>query len=540
MKKLPLRTLYNRTIVVLLAHPVEIALGIFFFIIYLMSRSKGGNSPEFNMQLFFPLLFAVAYCCNYFFKEKARFVYYLTFFLVVPLYLLRFYLEDFTNSSGYPFTMLLVVFLMLGHRKAADNTVFARQSVKMLIHCLFAFLIGFLLLGAVAAIYASACYIFDWKGWTYFYGYGLMLILYLFVPLLFCYLQDKESEGWEVLPKAVQVVLNFILSPAIIVYTVILYVYAFTILIRWELPKGGVAAMVMAFIIAAFSGHMSQLIVSRRYYNWFYRAFTLIAIPPLVLFWEGTMHRIMQYSFTEARVYLLAASVLMTLFVFFLASKRWGNYRLMLLISSIVIVLLTYIPGISARSIGIAAQEHRMVQLARSLSLWDEQTSKLKEVPTIKTSDLAEYNKLQQLGDSYDYLRRELGHKPMIQAYGQRVLARPLDFSGKEIGYAYFKYPKGARVPVGDYHTFLPECRLKYEGEMLNAYHHDTLLLSINVKTYLGAYKVEMDEWNNEAKSVVPFCLTNDSCMVLLEQITRNNDGTYNITAYQNVMGFLK
>ena len=41
--------------------------------------------------------------------------------------------------------------------------------------------------------------------------------------------------------------------------------------------------MVMGFIVVALAGHLAQYILPRRHYDWFYRHFTWIALPPLVL-----------------------------------------------------------------------------------------------------------------------------------------------------------------------------------------------------------------------------------------------------------------
>ena len=137
--------------------------------------------------------------------------------------------------------------------------------------------------------------------------------------------------------------------------------------------------MVLALAIFAMAGHMFQLLVSKNIYGWFYSHFSWIAIPPLILFWVGTIERITTYSFTASRVYLFISGILMTFYIFFLFSRKIGNYQLMAVVSSICIVILTFIPGISARSIGIHSQKQRLERYISRLDMLDSVTHKLKQ-----------------------------------------------------------------------------------------------------------------------------------------------------------------
>ncbi|MDR0894187.1 MAG: DUF4153 domain-containing protein [Prevotellaceae bacterium] len=542
MKTIRLRSLQSKALTSLQTHPVEAVLGLCFFVLYVFSRQRqylyqgvswqdypGTTSLEY-MQWFFPVLFVVSYCANSMFRGKWRPLYYASFLPTIPLFLLRMQLEGFCESTAYQYTLLLAAFLLLGHRRTDGNVSFARNSVHTVINVGFSFLIGMLLMLAVNAIYHSVVYIFDWSGWSHFTQYTFMVVLYLVIPLLFCYLQQEdeeetETDDKETLSKTTQIVVNFILSPGVIAYTGILYLYFLTILIRWELPKGGIAYMVMAFIFFTLAGRMSQLIVTKRYYDWFYRPFSYLAIPPLILFWIGTIHRIAEYSFTEARVYLLASGVLMTLYVFFLLSKRLGSYRLMLLVSAVVIAVLTYIPAISAKDIGIAAQEHRLETLARSLSLWNDSTARLTGTATFKTTDSLMFYRATQLVDCYDYLQKMQGKKRALALYGANELELP------HIGSAYrhFSYPSD-KISIEGYKAFLSKFYMRQEDDGL-MYVRSALgeqpLLKIDLDAHYARYKKMMDSWDEEATDIAPFCFENDSCLMIYEGIIRNSDGEY-------------
>lgn len=539
MKKLQLSAIKQQVMSCLRANLVEAILGLCFFIMFIL-RDLLPYSQDASwryMPFMFPTLFVLTYSCHFLFTGKKTFIYHLSILSLVPLILLSGYLNDFLDTPAYGFTIILTVFLLFGHWKAADNTSFARHCVKLLVNAAFSFVIGLLLIGAVAAIYYSIVYIFDWSTTENFIEYVVHFTFYLFVPLFFCQLQQDGDQDWVTLPKIVQFVLNFILSPGIIIYTVILYIYFLTIAIHWELPKGGVAYMVMAFIIVSMAGRMSQLIVSQRLYDWFFRPFGFIAIPPLILFWIGTLHRVCTYSLTESRVYLLAAGVLMTLYVFFLYSKRLGSYRVMLLISSCVIVLLTYIPGITARSIGIASQTHRLESLAHELSLWDTATGKLKDTKEFAAKDSTQIFMAKELSACYAYLENEQGRAFVRTTYGMNDLK---DYATDNYNTRYFNCPDTI-VPIEGYSRYLIGSRMKLvDSEDVEVWHNGRLLLKTDFKAHADRYKDMVSQWEEEATDIAPFCLRNDSCLVIIKSITRNADGTFRANDYGDVSVFGK
>ena len=539
MKKLQLSAIRQQVISCLQNNLVEAILGLCFFVFFIIGDSLPYEESKVwrDIPFMFPTLFVLTYSCHYLFTGKKTLIYYLSLLSLVPLVLLSDQLRDFINSSAYGFTLLLTLFLLLGFKKTGDNASFARHSVKILVNGAFSVAIGLLLIGAVAAIYFSVIYIFDWDPTEKFIEYVAHFTFYLFVPLFFCQLQQEEDTDWESLPRVIQFVLNFILSPGIIIYTAILYIYFLTIAVHWELPKGGVAYMVMAFIIVSMAGRMAQLIVSQRLYDWFYRPFGFIAIPPLALFWIGTMHRICTYSLTESRIYLLAAGILMTLYVFFLYSKRLGSYRLMLLISSSVIILLTYVPGISARSMGIQSQVHRLHRMASELSLWDADTGKLVDTESFQAKDSLQKYTIRQLDDCYNYLEDALGRETAIARFGVNNLVLEPDSENES---AYFSRPN-SDINIEGYNQYLPNCRIIVSNEkQMEVWYKDRLLLEADTQAHFGKYKEEMSSWERTAKNIEPFCFRNDSCLVVLDAIVRLENKEYRLRNYGDILVFEK
>ena len=276
-------------------YPVEFALGIVFFVIAVLdSESSTWNEASARMEsavnsdilwFFVPLV-----ALSFWLHRVNRWVYLASFFLFLPLMALD--LKPFLWTYGFAFTYVLAgILLVVGNRKL-DNRSFAAHALHVVTQMFFGMLITGILNLAVVAIVASFFYIFAIDEPKHFYEHIYQFIWFVLAPQVCCTLirqnEDEVAEPFKVL----RIILNFILSPAVIIYTVILYTYFIKIAFEWDLPKGGVAWMVMGFITVALVGRMAQSILSKRYYDWFYNRFTLIAIPPLIMYWIGSIYRI--------------------------------------------------------------------------------------------------------------------------------------------------------------------------------------------------------------------------------------------------------
>ena len=143
------------------------------------------------------------------------------------------------------------------------------------------------------------------------------------LPLLFL-LFNREKEEEEGVNKLFDVLLNYVLSSALLIYAVILYLYFVKVAVLWSLPKGAVAYIVVSFISATFILKSCQPFLERRYYDWFYRYSGWAVLPALVMYWVGTFYRINQYGYTEARVYLVVVGAILTgtVLLFFFPTDR--------------------------------------------------------------------------------------------------------------------------------------------------------------------------------------------------------------------------
>ena len=515
--------------------PVEFALGIVFFVIAVWdSESSAWNETSARMEsavnsdilwLFVPLM-----VLTFWLHRVNRWAYFASFFLFLPLIAID--LKPFLWTYGYAFTYVLAgILLVVGNRKM-ENRPFAAHALHVVTQMFFGLLITGILNMAVMAIVASFFYIFGIEEPKHLYEHIIQFIWFVLAPQVCCTLihqnEDEVAEPFKVL----RLILNFILSPAVIIYTVILYTYFIKIVFEWDLPKGGVAWMVMGFVTVALIGRVAQSILSQRYYDWFYNRFTLIAIPPLILYWIGSIYRIRLYSFTESRFYLMVAGVLMTVFVLMLWKKRTRKYQLMALIFGAAIILFTYIPGISAKSIGLSCQKQRLTRLISDLKLSDAKTGKLSDnidIRRIKQDSLL-CEQYKDFTSVVNYVRKEIGNDEFKKQFGE--------WSHPEYGFNYNKtkdlydngnwYERRKPVYLGEYSIMLPDNQYtcNFENKKVIVKSNDVVVLEYPINSIVREDTMLL----HHPDQLLTY--RNDSLMLVLQDICIEDTVVTNVRCY--------
>jgi len=313
------------------------------------------------------------------------------------------FLLDWVEETVYWIAVgvALPLWMCVRHR-LTDNEPFVRRNVQMAWSAARALLIAGILYLLYAAIVYTIKSLFDiphktWNGW---YEQAALLLFCGLAPVLFFAMEDRPApveirRFWAVL-------LNWVLTPALLIYTVVLYVYAAKILFTWNLPKGGVAIMVTVFFVVFLLTKMLQMLTEPQPFKWFYDHFSLFVLPLLALFWTGVARRLADYGLTESRYYLLFGGALMTACVLvFLFRNRRGYFTLA--VGSLVVVLLTVlVPPLRGERIAQRAQIHRVRTVAKQLDrLNDDGTLRLPEPDPTDTLNMEEHRRLYQ---SLDYI----------------------------------------------------------------------------------------------------------------------------------------
>lgn len=348
--------------------PLEAALGFTYFIIWVLADSKtivlpSGSGYENLAFWFFPHVVLLFFLHRLSAAHPwAKVPYFLSWLLWLPLVLVSKIPGGWYLGIAW---MLSGLLLVIGHEKA-DNEGFGRRLLHVVRQGLTALgIVGALIL-VVLAVMASVDLLFDLSMSDKLFSYPVLFITLVILPLLCCFLLSEE-EGKDNDKRFLQILIDYVLSPALVLYTLILYGYIIRILVNWKLPDGGVGYMVLAYLGAGLLCDLLRLQISHRHFDWFFRVFPFLAIAPVILLWVGTLRRIGDYGITEDRFYLLVLCVLSSLFLVMLLWKRTGSYRLMAIILGVAAALFTYCPGIRAHDFGIRSQLARFDELLPKL-----------------------------------------------------------------------------------------------------------------------------------------------------------------------------
>ena len=313
------------------------------------------------------------------------------------------FLIDWTEETSYWIAVFAALPLwMCAQHWLTENEPFVQRNVQMAWSLVRALLVAGILFLLYAAISYTIYSLFDinYKTWTGSFDQVAVVLFCGLAPVLFFAMED-HSEPIEI-RRFWAVLLNWVLTPALLIYTVVLYIYAAKILFTWNLPKGGVAIMVTVFFVVFFAAKMLQMLTEPQPFKWFYDHFSLFVLPLLALFWAGLARRLTDYGLTESRYYLLLGGALMTVCaLIFLFRNRRGYFELTDL-ALCVVTLTVLVPSLRGEKVAVRSQVHRVRTLAQQLNrLNDDGTLRLPDPDPADTLRMVEHRRLYQ---SLDYI----------------------------------------------------------------------------------------------------------------------------------------
>lgn len=391
---------------VIRAYPVELLLAIYACVYSLVAYEY--NLKDTEELALVPLFFALALTANCLAgRGPWRKVYWVCWTPLLPLSLLQGLAEWVGSAPFFISLFILSPLAVLVSLRAVRNERFVSDTVVWLRAAVLAVLFAELALGLFYAVFFSMTYIFGLDGrWTRdVAAYAFILTNTLALPTLFLMMSDRwrgaDCRGGRV----VEVLLNYIVTPALVAYAAVFYIYMAKILITWTLPEGGVAYLVFGFTVAALVVKAFQHLLDKRIYDWFFDRFSLVSLPMLVLFWIGVVRRTNEYGLTTMRVYLLACGLLMTLCVVLFLSKRLGRYLWVCLAAWVCFAALAYVPALEPERMAVRSQAHRAERLARALGRLDARGRLL--LSALSPADTVYRKEYRKLYEALEYIRHD-------------------------------------------------------------------------------------------------------------------------------------
>ena len=265
-------------------------------------------------------------------------------------------------------------------RRAATIESFWRFNLQLGIALGMALVALLIVCGGLSLLLASLTFLFDFtvgNSHAHIWTTGAVLFAPLFalsmVPVEF----DQPftlSPNPDLIEKSVSTVLNFALVPLILVYSVVLHIYAFKIAIVRSMPKGEIGWLVLAFGAIGTASYMVAYPwrdVGHRPVRWFMRSWFWLMILPTILLMLAVWQRIGEYGVTPERYCLVLFALWLAAMVAYLGSTH-GRMDLRVIPASLAIglVLSSFGPwGSAATSVrSQLAQLQRVLDKAKLLS----------------------------------------------------------------------------------------------------------------------------------------------------------------------------
>lgn len=451
-------------------HPVEMALLLCFSVLWCLAFEFDWSFERLGVRLIVGFWYALAMFVveRWTGRGPWRRIYYVAWVPLVPL-LLWPGLAEWVESTRFAVTVFVLTPLaLLVVRRAADNLRFVTEGCLYLRSAVLALLFASVALGLFEAILWSTAYIFGFEDaeWVAHLAVHALILAECFAaPVLFLMMVDRwegaECRGSRVL----EVLVNYVLVPAVVIYAALLYLYAAKILVVWTLPRGGIAWMASVFVLVSLVVRMVRELLEKRTCAWFFRLFGVVTLPAAVLFWAGVARRIGEYGLTESRVWLLACGIVMTLAVGLFLTRRTARYLWLCVGALLIFGAVTYVPALSPARLGFVSQQARFERIARALELTDAEgrlrTSRAPLADTVRWKEYREaFAALTYLMNEDTAYYRQLGVAPerrwsieedlLPEALQRRVnpwLADTIDVDEVDATIAEYELPGNVPVP---------------------------------------------------------------------------------------------
>ena len=385
------------------AHPIEIflisafAIGIWFME---LGTQKGDHLAYW---VFEPMLFIFVYLSRPYSWYR--------FSWIVPLVALA--IIGMTNDSaefyltspkfwGANFIALLV---LLGFPFEKNNQGFTYRNFTNLFHIGLATAVWLLVFGLVAAILFTITTLFNVEFSYSFYSHFYTSLGIFTQPLFFLVFQQRQAKSEMTLNRIFEILVNFVLAPALMIFTVLLYAYVVQIIFEGVLPKGMLANITLPYLLGGLGVYALRSICAKARWETFFKFYPYLAIVSIVLLWLAIDRRISAYAWTEQRIYLVALATAITIAYAILIVPKARQYRLISGVVMVAIFAMTWV--VKPQEIAYQSQTARFEQLLKKLNLSDD-SGKIRDdvdfVERLENMPKSELKDWKELDSVSDYL----------------------------------------------------------------------------------------------------------------------------------------
>ena len=397
------------------AHPIEIFLISAFAIgIWFMELGTHKENDHLAYWVFEPMLFIFIYLSRPYSWYR--------FSWIVPLVALA--IIGMTNDSaefylsspkfwGANFIALLV---LLGFPFEKNNQGFTYRNFTNLFHIGLATAVWLLVFGLVAAILFTITTLFNVEFSDSFYSHFYTSLGIFTQPLFFLVFQQRQAKSEMTLNRIFDILVNFVLAPALMIFTVLLYAYVVQIIFEGVLPKGMLANITLPYLLGGLGVYALRSICAKARWETFFKFYPYLSIVPIVLLWLAIDRRISAYAWTEPRIYLVALATAITIAYAILTVPKIRQYRLISAVVMVAIFAMTWV--VKPKEIAYQSQTERFEQLLTKLNLSDS-SGKIRDdvdfVERLENMPKSELKDWEELDNAKYYMVLHIALDPYVE-----------------------------------------------------------------------------------------------------------------------------
>ena len=198
--------------------------------------------------------------------------------------------------------------------------------------------------------------------------YTFIIIGGIFAPSYFlARIPLVESESYKKdYPKALKVLLLYIVMPLITVYSLILYVYFLKILVTRNWPQGLVSHLVLWYSIVSVVVifFITPILKDNRWAEKFKKLFPIFIIPILVMMFIAIGIRVNAYGLTENRYYGIVMGLWVTCIMIYFSFKR-NQKNIIIPVSLAIVALISVFGPLSSFTVAKFSQNNRLESILK-------------------------------------------------------------------------------------------------------------------------------------------------------------------------------
>ena len=313
--------------------------------------------------------------------------------------------EFYLTSPKFWGANFIALLVLLGFPFEKNNQGFTYRNFTNLFHIGLATAVWLLVFGLVAAILFTITTLFNVEFSYSFYSHFYTSLGIFTQPLFFLVFQQRQAKSEMTLNRIFEILVNFVLAPALMIFTVLLYAYVVQIIFEGVLPKGMLANITLPYLLGGLGVYALRSICAKARWETFFKFYPYLAIVSIVLLWLAIDRRISAYAWTEQRIYLVALATAITIAYAILIVPKARQYRLISGVVMVAIFAMTWV--VKPQEIAYQSQTARFEQLLKKLNLSDD-SGKIRDdvdfVERLENMPKSELKDWKELDSVSDYL----------------------------------------------------------------------------------------------------------------------------------------